>query len=218
MVGEGVLHECLGHQDVEEILVISRRPLGFTHPKLKEIIHNDFYNLSSLENQLSGYNACFFCLGVSSLGMKEIKYYYLTYQLTMNFANTLLRINPHSVFCYVSGSGTDSTEDGNTMWARVKGKTENHLLSLGFWDAYMFRPGFMYPTPGLKSTLKFYRYVDWMYPAARKIFPKYVSTLRELGIAMIHAVTRGYEKPVLEVRDIVALAKLDKDTISSRIN
>ena len=149
--------------------------------------------------------------------MKEAKYYRLTYELTMNFANTILRINPKSVFCYVSGSGTDSSEDGNTMWARVKGQTENHLLSLGFWDVYMFRPGFMYPTPGLKNTLKFYRYVNWMYPASRKIFPKYVSTLRELGIAMIHAVTRGYEKPVLEVRDIVALAKLDRHTIPSRI-
>ena len=218
MVGEGVLHECLQHQDVEQVLVINRRPLGYTHPKLKEIIHTDFFNLSTLENQLAGYNACFFCLGVSSIGMKEPKYYRLTYLLTMNFANILLRINPHSVFCYVSGSGTDSSEDGDTMWARVKGKTENHLLSLGFWDAYMFRPGFMNPTPGLKNTLKFYRYVSWMYPAVRKIFPKRVSTLREVGIAMIHSVLRGYEKPVLEVRDIVTLAKLDRDTVPSRIN
>ena len=218
MVGEGVLHECLNHEDVQEVLVINRRPLGLTHPKLKEIIHTDFFDLSSLENLLHGYNACFFCLGVSSIGMKEPKYYRLTYELTMSFANTILRINPRSVFCYVSGSGTDSTEDGNTMWARVKGQTENHLLSLGFWDAYMFRPGFMYPTAGLNNTLKFYRYVNWMYPAARKIFPGYVSTLRELGIAMIHAVTRGYEKPILEVRDIVALAKLDRHTIPSRID
>jgi len=217
MVGEGVLHECLNHEDVQEVLVINRRPLGLKHPKLKEIIHTDFFDLSALENQLSGYNACFFCLGVSSIFMKEAKYYRLTYELTMNFANTLLRINPKTVFCYVSGSGTDSSEDGNTMWARVKGQTENHLLSLGFWDVYMFRPGFMYPTPGLKNTLKFYRFVNWMYPAFRKIFPGHVSTLRELGIAMIHAATRGYEKPVLEVRDIVHLAKLDRHTIPSRI-
>ena len=207
MVGEGVLHECLHHEDVEEVLIINRRPLGLTHPKLKEIIHADFYDLSPLENRLGGYNACFFCLGVSSIGMKEAKYYRLTYGLTLNFANTLLAINPNSVFCYVSGSGTDSSEDGNTMWARIKGQTENHLLSLGFRDAYMFRPGFMYPTPGLKNTLKFYPYINWMYPALRKIFPKYVSTLKELGLAMIHSVTRGYDKSVLEVQDIVALSK-----------
>lgn len=207
MVGEGVLHECLNHTDVEEVLVINRRPVGLSHPKLKEIIHNDFYDLSTLENQLQGYNACFFCLGVSSLGMKESKYYHLTYKLTLNFANTLLNVNPDMVFCYVSGSGTDSSEEGNRMWARIKGRTENHLLSLGFKDAYMFRPGFMYPTPGLKNTLKFYKYVNWLYPAARKFFPRYVSTLRDLGLAMINCVTKGYDKPILEVLDIKVLSK-----------
>ena len=149
----------------------------------------------------------FFCLGVSSIGMKEGMYHRITYELTLNFAKTLLGINPDLVFCYVSGSGTDSSEDGGSMWARIKGMTENHLLSLGFRDAYMFRPGFMYPTPGLKNTLKFYRYVNWMYPALRKIFPGHVSTLKELGVAMIHAVSRGSDKSVLEVRDIVELAK-----------
>lgn len=207
MVGEGVLHECLHHPQVDEVLVINRRSLGLSHPKLKEIIHTNFHDLKSIEARLLGYNACFFCLGVSSIGMKEGMYHRITYELTLNFAKTLLGINPDLVFCYVSGSGTDSSEDGGSMWARIKGMTENHLLSLGFRDAYMFRPGFMYPTPGLKNTLKFYRYVNWMYPALRKIFPGHVSTLKELGVAMIHAVSRGSDKSVLEVRDIVELAK-----------
>ena len=139
--------------------------------------------------------------------MKESAYHRVTYELTLNFAKTLLRVNPDMVFCYVSGSGTDSSEDGRYMWARIKGMTENHLLSLGFRDVYMFRPGFMYPTPGLKNVLNFYRYVNWMYPALRLIFPGRVSTLKELGVAMIHSVTKGSEKSVLEVRDIVELAK-----------
>lgn len=206
MVGEGVLHECLHHPDVEKILIINRKPSGLTHPKVEEIVHPDFYDLSAIENRLVGYNACFFCLGVSSIGMREEEYNRLTYDLTLHVAQVVLKLNPQLVFCYVSGSGTDSTQAGRSMWARVKGKTENTLLRLGFKNAYMFRPGFMYPTPGLNNTLKYYRYFNWMYPALRKIFPKYVSTLRELGLAMIHAVTKGYDSSVLEVKDIVALA------------
>ncbi|WP_276374174.1 NAD-dependent epimerase/dehydratase family protein [Chryseolinea sp. H1M3-3] len=207
MVGEGVLHECLIHPDVEKVLIINRKSTGLKHAKLEEIVHADFYDLSAVESRLLGYTACFFCLGVSSLGMREERYHRVTFDLTLNFANTLHKLNPDLIFCYVSGSGTDSSEMGRSMWARVKGKTENHLLLLGFKDAYMFRPGFMYPTPGLKNTLKFYRFVNWMYPGIRKFFPKYVSTLKELGLAMIHAVTKGYSKSVLEVEDIVALAK-----------
>jgi hypothetical protein len=207
MVGEGVLHECLLHPEVEKVLIINRKPLGIKHPKLEEIVHDNFYNLSVIEDYLAGYNACFFCLGVSSIGMSEEKYHRVTYDLTLKFAHTAHRLNPEIVFCYVSGAGTDSTEMGRSMWARVKGKTENHLLLLGFRDSYMFRPGFMYPTPGLKNTLRWYRYFTWMYPALRKFFPKYVCTLRELGIAMIHSITKGYDKSVLEVNDIVDLAK-----------
>jgi uncharacterized protein YbjT (DUF2867 family) len=207
MVGEGVLHECLQHPEVEKVLIINRKPLGLKHPKLEEIVHKDFFNLTDIEDRLEGYSACFFCLGVSSIGMKEEKYHRVTYDLTLNFAHTVHKLNPEIVFCYVSGSGTDSTEMGRSMWARVKGKTENHLLLLGFKDAYMFRPGFMYPTPGLKNTLSSYRYFTWMYPALRKFFPKYVCTLKELGVAMIHSITNGYEKSVLEVKDIVDLAK-----------
>lgn len=207
MVGEGVLHECLLHPDVEAVLAINRRPCNVVHPKLTEIIHKDFYDLGSIEASLQGYNACFFCLGVTSIGLNEEQYHRLTYDLTMNVANVLARLNPDMIFCYVSGSGTDGTEKGRSMWARVKGKTENHLIQLPFKKAYMFRPGFMRPTPGLKNTLKGYAAFTWLYPVLRKLFPGFVSTLGEVGIAMIKSVSRGYEKQVLEVRDIVALAK-----------
>jgi uncharacterized protein YbjT (DUF2867 family) len=207
MVGEGVLHECLQHPDIEKVLIINRTPSGLTHAKLEEIVHANFFDLSSIESKLTGYNACFFCLGVSSIRMKESKYYQLTFSLTLNFARTLLALNPDSIFCYVSGAGTDSSEVGRSMWARVKGKTENHLILLGFRDAYMFRPGLLFPTPGLKNTLKYYRYVNWLYPTLRRFFPKYVCTLRELGLAMIHSTTRGFEKSVLEVTDIVGMAE-----------
>jgi hypothetical protein len=207
MVGEGVLHECLQHPDVEKILIIGRRPSGISHPKVEEIVHTNFFDLTSIENRLAGYNACFFCLGVSSVGMKEGKYYHLTFTLTLNFARTLLAINADSVFCYVSGAGTDSSEVGKRMWARVKGKTENHLILLGFKDAYMFRPGLLYPTPGLNNTLKLYRYINWLLPTIRRFFPKYVCTLQELGVAMINSVTKSYDKSVLEVPDIVVLAQ-----------
>jgi uncharacterized protein YbjT (DUF2867 family) len=207
MVGEGVLHECLRHPEVEQVLIINRKPSGESHPKLKEIIHPDFFNLSAIEGQLQNYNACFFCLGVSSVGMKEAEYHRLTYDLTMHMAQTLARLNPQMVFCYVSGAGTDSTERGRSMWARVKGKTENHLRQLPFRETYMFRPGYLHPTPGLKNTKKYYAAFSWLYPILRRFLGKYASTLQELSLAMINAATKGYEKPVLEVEDIVKLAK-----------
>ncbi len=207
MVGEGVLHECLNHPDVEQVLSINRKPLGITHPKLREIVHADFQDLSSIQDQLTGYNACFFCLGVSSVGMQQPEYRRLTYDLTLHFAQTLLPSNPGLTFCYVSGAGTDSTGHGRQMWARVKGQTENALLQLGFERAYMFRPGFMRATPGLRNTLPYYKYFNWLYPVLRRLLPRYVSTLQELGLAMITVVQQGYTKPVLEVPDIVALAK-----------
>lgn len=207
MVGEGVLYECLNHPDVEQVLVINRKPGGVTHPKLKEIIHANFYDLSAVENYLTGYNACFFCLGVSSVGMNEADYYKVTYTLTMHVATTLCRLNTDMAFCYISGASTDSTEKGRTMWARVKGKTENALMKLPFRGVYNFRPGYMRPTPGLKNTNKYYKYVDWMYPFLRAVFPKYVSTLKELGLAMINAASKGYDKQIIEVPDIVKLAR-----------
>lgn len=206
MVGEGVLHECLMHADVESVLVINRKPCNVQHKKLKEIIHKDFFDLSKIEDQLSGYNACYFCAGVSSIGKKEDEYKRITYDLTMNFAKTLLKLNPEIIFCYVSGVGTDSTEKGKSMWARVKGKTENDLLKLSFKDAYMFRPGYIQPTKGLKKTYKIYKVFVPLYPVLKFLFPKYVVTLEEIGRAMINATLTGYDKKILECNDIKNLS------------
>jgi len=206
MVGEGVLHECLLHPQVDEVLIINRRPSGMTHPKLKEIVHKNFTDLSPIKDRLRDFNACFFCLGVSSIGMKEPQYFELTHTLTMEFAKTLAALNPEMQFCYVSGSGTDSTEKGKRMWARVKGKTENDLMKLPFKKVYLFRPGYLHPTPGLKNVNKWYFLFTWLYPVWRALFPKFVSTLRDLGLAMINAVTKGYEKNIIEVTDIKELA------------
>jgi hypothetical protein len=207
MVGEGVLHECLINSEVEKILVIGRKSCGVINPKLEEIIHTDFKNLSPIENQLANYNACFFCSGVSSIGKSESEYFELTYTLTLNFAKSLSKVNPDMIFCYISGAATDSSEKGRTMWARVKGKTENDLMKLQFKKVYNFRPGYMQPTKGLKNTLRYYNYVSWLYPFLRLIFPKFVTTLKELGIAMINSATKGYYKNILEVKDILILSK-----------
>jgi hypothetical protein len=207
MVGEGVLHEALNHSDVEAVLVVNRRPCGVNHPKLKEVIHKDFHNLSAIEGELKNYNACFFCLGVSSVGMKEPEYKRMTYDLTLYFASTVLKLNPEMTFCYISGAGTDSSEKGRQMWARVKGKTENDLLKLPFKASYMFRPAFIEPTKGLKNTLELYRYVGWLIPIMRTVSPNYISKLSDIGLSMIKSVTKGYEKGVLEVSDIKKLAK-----------
>lgn len=207
MVGEGVLHECLQHPDVEQILIVGRKSYGIAHPKVKEIVHKDFFDLSAIESQLSGYNACFFCLGVSAVGMNEADYYKMTYTLTLNFATTVNKLNPDMTFCYISGAGTDSTEKGRQMWARVKGKTENDLTKLPFKRVYNFRPGGLLPTKGLKNTLVYYKYLGWLVSALRVIAPNHVSTLKELGLAMINVVIKGHEKQIIEVKDIVTLAK-----------
>ena len=206
MVGEGVLHECLLHPEVETVLVINRKPCGVSHPKLKEILHDDFFDLSAIESQLSGYNACFFCLGVSSIGMKEPEYTRISYTLTMNVAQTLSRLNPDMTFCYVSGASTDSTEKGKMMWARVKGKTENDLAKLPFKATFAFRPAFMLPTKGLKNALSFYKYVNWLYPIVHPLFPNSFGTLKDLGLAMINSVIYGSGKRILESKDIAELA------------
>jgi uncharacterized protein YbjT (DUF2867 family) len=207
MVGEGVLHECLQHPAVEAVLVIGRKSCGVIHPKLTEILHSDFSDISAIANKLSGYNACFFCAGVSSIGLNEEEYTKLTYTLTLGFAGQLSLVRPAMTFCYVSGSGTDSSAQGSTMWARVKGKTENDLFKLPFRQVFAFRPGFMNPTPGLKNALSFAKALSWIYPLARIFFSKYVSTLGEVGVAMINAALYGTNKRVLEVPDIVALSK-----------
>jgi uncharacterized protein YbjT (DUF2867 family) len=207
MVGEGVMHECLQNDAVESVLVINRKPCGVSHPKLKEIVHGDFFNLNAVENQLAGYDACFFCLGVSSVGMKEPEYYRMTYILTMNFAETVLKQNPGMSFCYISGASTDSTEKGRMMWARVKGKTENDLVKLGFKQAYNFRPGIIQPTKGLKNTLKLYTYMGWLLPIIKFFSSTSIVSLKQIGRAMINVVTKGFEKNVLEVKDIIAASK-----------
>jgi hypothetical protein len=206
MVGEGVLHECLLNPDVESVLVINRRPCEKKDPKLKEIIHTNFFDFTDIKDQLTGFNACFFCLGVSSIGLNEEKYHSLTFDLTMSLAKTLVILNPDMVFCYVSGAGTDSTEKGKSMWARVKGKTENQLMQMSFRKAYMFRPGYIQPTKGLNNAYAIYKVISPLYPLWKLLFPKYVSTLKEIGMAMINTVNKGYEKQILEVKDIIELA------------
>lgn len=210
MVGEGVLHECLQDPQVEVILVVNRRPCGIIHEKLKEIIVPNLFELDGIKNELAGYNACFFCLGVSSVGMQEPEYYHFTYELTISVAHVLCDLNPQMTFCYVSGSGTDSSEIGKIMWARVKGKTENDLIRLPFKQVYNFRPGYMHPTKGLKNVKKYYKFLGWLYPFFKKFFPNYVSTLKELALAMINVVKNGYESKIIEVKDIHILAAKSK--------
>ncbi len=207
MVGEGVLHEALKHPNVESVLVIGRKPCNVAHPKLKELLHNDFFNYSKIEARLGGYNACYFCLGVSSVGMSERDYSRLTYNLTMQAAKALSKLNPGMTFCHVSGSGTDSTESGRIMWARVKGKTENHLMKLPFKAVYLFRPGFIKPIKGLKNAHSISKIVGLLYPLWKVLFPRYVCTLEDVGLVMIRVTAEGYSKQIIENKDITQLAK-----------
>jgi uncharacterized protein YbjT (DUF2867 family) len=207
MVGQGVLRECLLDPDVEKILSIGRSRTGLQHAKLREIVHEDIANLAPIEDQLRGYDACFFTLGVSSAGMKEADYRRITYDLTLGAARTLAALNPEMTFIYVSGMGTDSA--GRSMWARVKGETENALLRLPFKAAYMFRPGFIQPLHGIKSKTALYRIpyaiLGPFNPLFLKFFPKYATTTEVLGRAMIKAARQGAPKKVLESQDINAL-------------
>jgi len=207
MVGEGVLDVALRHHDVESVLVIGRRPCGVKHEKVHEIVHKDFLDYSAIEDQLKGFNACFFCLGVTSVGKKEDEYTRLTYDLTMSAAGTLAKLNPGMTFCYVSGTGTDSSEKGRVMWARVKGKTENDLMKLSFKAAYGFRPGFIKPIDGQKNAYGVSKILGVGYPLLKTLFPKYVCTLEDLGLAMIGVATAGYSSKVLENPDIAQLAQ-----------
>lgn len=207
MVGKGVLLECLEHPEVSEVLIINRSSIGMQHPKLKELIHKDFYNLQPVREQLQGYDACFFCLGVSSVGMSEEAYAKPTYDLTLHFAETV--INDDMTFIYVSGSGTDSTEKGSIMWARVKGKTENALLKMPFKAAYMFRPGVILPVKGVKSKTPLY---NFFYVIMRPIFPlmskmNSVTDSAKVGQAMINVALHGSDKVHLENKDINELAE-----------
>ena len=213
MVGEGVLHEALKHPDVESILVIGRRSCNVKHKKLKELLHKDFFDYSTLGERLRGFNACFFCLGVSSVGMNEQDYSRITYDLTMQAARTLSGFNPNMTFCYISGTGTDSAEKSRSMWARVKGKTENHLRRLPFKAVYLFRPGLMKPTKGQKNVKPLFKVLGLLYPLWKVLSPKNVCTLEEVGLAMIQAAQIGYTKQILENKDIAQLAGTNSGNI-----
>jgi uncharacterized protein YbjT (DUF2867 family) len=207
MVGEGVLQECLLNDHISQVLVISRKPCGVNHPKLKELIHADFFNLSAVENHLTGYNACLFCLGISSVGVDADTYYRMTYTLTLHVAETLSRLNKDMTFCYISGAGTDSTEKGRSRWARVKGKTENDLGKLPFKAVYNFRPGVLISAEGAKNVLPLYKYFAWLVPVIKLVYPNGISTLKQLGKAMIAVCLNSYGKTIVEVKDIHQLSK-----------
>jgi uncharacterized protein YbjT (DUF2867 family) len=209
MVGQGVLRECLLDADVESVLAVGRSPTGQHHARLREIVHDNFLDFSAIESQLTGYDACFFCLGVSSVGMAEDRYRRLTYDITLAAATTLARLNPGMVFIYVTGRGTDSTERGPLMWARVKGKTENDLLKLPFKAAYMFRPAGIQPLHGVRSKTA---WVQAIYVVAAPLLtllnrtaPKFMTTTEQVGRAMIKVAKDGYPRPVLESEDINAV-------------
>jgi uncharacterized protein YbjT (DUF2867 family) len=203
MVGEGVLHECLNHPGVEQIIVITRKPCGVVDPKLTEIVHTDFFDLSSIQEHLTGLDACFYCLGVSSVGMTESQYTEVTYDLTMYIAGLLALQNPEMVFCYVTAAGTDTSK---SMWSRVKLRTEHDLAKLPFRQVYMFRPGYIQPTKGLNNRHRYYAAFTWMYPLIRRVIPKYVVTLSQLGKAMINVVNNGYPTSVIQCKDMAKLA------------
>lgn len=207
MVGEGVLLECLSNPQIKEVLSVSRKAYaGAKHSKLKECIVPDFFNLDSIQDQLIGYDACFYCAGISSNGLNESEYTHITYDTVMYFANKLVSLSPEMIFGHISGSHTDSSEKGRIMWARVKGKTENALMKLPFKKVYNFRPAFMKPTEGQVNVKGFYKAIASLYPLLRFLMPGRVSTLREVGQAMINSVLKGYPKAILEVTDIKELA------------
>jgi len=206
MVGQGVLRECLRSPEVEAILSIGRRLTGLAHAKLREMVHADLTDFSAIRDELRGYDACFFCLGVSSLGMSEGDYRRVTYDLTLAVARTLAGQNPGMTFIYVSGAGTDSTGQGKTMWARTKGQTENALFQLPFKAAYACRPGYIQPMGGIVPKTAwlrgFYAVLGPLYPVWKALFPQYVTTTEQMGRAMIHVAREGAPKRVLENRDI----------------
>jgi uncharacterized protein YbjT (DUF2867 family) len=209
MVGQGVLRECVLDPDVHQILSIVRTASNQSDPKLRELVHTNFFDYSTIEPQLTGFDACFFSLGVSSAGMDEARYKHLTYDITLAAATTLARLNPDMTFLYVSGAGTDSTERGRTMWTRVKGKTENDLLKLPFLAAYMFRPGIIQPMHGIRSKTKlyqtFYTVLNPILPLLKSAFPQYITTTEQLGRAMLRVAKQGFPKSILETQDIDTL-------------
>ncbi|WP_216595873.1 NAD-dependent epimerase/dehydratase family protein [Flammeovirga sp. OC4] len=206
MVGKGVLLECLESNDVEKVLIIVRESTGIKHPKLSEIIHKDFSDFSTIIPQMTDYDACYFCLGISSAGISNEKYHEITFDLTMHFAEIVLPLNPEMTFCYVSGAGTATGEDSSMNWANVKGKTENAILKMPFNQSYMFRPGFIQPEKGVTSKVPLYKaiylFVSPLFSILDKLFPKSITTTSRLGKAMISVVKNGYSETYLENHDI----------------
>lgn len=210
MVGKGIMLECLDHNEISEVLVIGRNPIGIEHPKLKELVHADFSGFSNEKNNLAGYDACFFSLGISAAGLNEEQYTKITHGYTLALAKVLFELNPAMTFNYVSGQGTDSSEKGRVMWARVKGKTEKHLLNMGFKQAFMFRPGAIIPLRGIKSHTKSYQfmydYFMWLVKLIKAISPNSVVNTTQIGLAMINSLIKGYDKKVLTPKDIIELS------------
>ncbi|HSC54919.1 MAG TPA: NAD-dependent epimerase/dehydratase family protein [Phnomibacter sp.] len=201
MIGEGVLIECLNNPEITEVLSVSRKPTGKTHPKLKEYIISNFLSINEDDEKLNGYDACFYCAGVSAVGMKEEEYRRITYDTTLHFAKAL-HPNPNMSFVYVSGGGTDSSEKGRMMWARVKGKTENDLAKLPFKQAFGFRIGFVKPAAGQQFVLSYYKYFSWLFPIVKTLLPNIHSTMKEVAQAMIYFSKNGYNRNVIYVKDI----------------
>ena len=211
MVGKGVLLECLDDARVEHVLLVSRHPIDVSHPKIREIVHADFTAFETLTPAFADIDACFYCLGVTAVGLSEGQYHHLTYDLTLAAATALASASAGRLtFCYVSGEGTDSTEHGGTMWARVKGKTENALLRLPFKAAFMFRPGYIQPLRGIRSKTRWYQalydVIGPFYPIVRRLFPKYVTTTTNIGRAMIHVAVSGWSRQILSSGDINQLS------------
>jgi hypothetical protein len=211
MVGEGVLVQCLHHDQIDKVLSISRKPVGYSHPKLKELIVSDLSKVSTPADALTTYHACFFCAGTSPLGKSEAEYTAGTYALTVSFAAHLATINPQMTFCYVSGAGSDSTEKGRLMWTRVKGKTENALLQIPFDRVYNFRAPVLVPFLPLRTSqtsYTTYRYLKWIMELLKPVFPNLIIDLRVLAQAMINSALKGYPENILEAKDIKTLAEL----------
>jgi uncharacterized protein YbjT (DUF2867 family) len=210
MVGAGALLECLADPRVQSVLSVSRSPSGRSHPKLREVLHANFFNYDTLRSNFASCDACFFCLGVSSIGLSEAAYTHLTYDLTLAAARVMADVNRGLTFCYVSGVGTDSTERSRTMWARVKGRTENALLALPFKGAYMFRPGYIQPIGGVRSKTAWvqaaYSVIAPLYPIVHRLLPQGTTTTANLGRALIEAAASGYSKSILYSRDMNILA------------
>lgn len=217
MVGEGVLLTALEHPDVEMVLAVGRRPSGVQHPRRLDLVHGDFFDWSGSRNAVTGYDACFFCLGTSSVGMKPEVYERTTYDLTLAVARTLVELNPSMTFAYVSGAGTDSSERGRSRWARVKGRTENALARLPFRAVHNFRPGMIRPRPDQRRVSLGMRFLTWPFPVWKRLFPRQTSTVVEIALAMIRALREGDPRRVLEVPAIGALAAIETGSVRSRM-